>query len=408
MTGRGKEAGAQPRQTARFLVLYALASGGGAAAYVPFLTLILPQRLTALAGAADVRWLSVTTFVGAVAASLSAIVFGWASDRTHNRRGWIIAGLALSSTLLLAINQLDSPLMLVGAVFAWQVALNMMLAPLAAWAGDCVPDGQKGLLGGLLSLSPGIGALAGALVTIPGLAGPGERLPLVAVLVAALVLPAVLLGRPRPMPHLMVRAPDALPEERRAARTGVRVMWSARLLVQIAESALFAFLLLWFRSIDPAITDHRVAKLFTAVLFVAVPTALIAGRWSDRAGRPMLPLAIAAFGAGGGLALMALAGSEAAGMASYGVFGVSAAVFLALHNGQTLRVLPRPDRRGRDLGLFNLTNTIPSLIMPGIALALVPGFGFAGMFVLLAVLTVLAGALLVRLVRPIAADRATG
>ena len=47
-------------------------------------------------------------------------------------------------------------------------------------------------------------------------------------------------------------------------------------------------------------------------------------------------------------------------------------------------ILPRPDRRGRDLGLFNLANTVPSLVMPWLAMALVPMFGFPALFLLLA------------------------
>ncbi|MEL6753662.1 MAG: MFS transporter, partial [Pseudomonadota bacterium] len=53
-------------------------------------------------------------------------------------------------------------------------------------------------------------------------------------------------------------------------------------------------------------------------------------------------------------------------------------------------VLPRPERRGRDLGIFNLTNTIPALIMPWLTLALVPVFGFGGLFFLLAALAIAA------------------
>ena len=55
---------------------------------------------------------------------------------------------------------------------------------------------------------------------------------------------------------------------------------------------------------------------------------------------------------------------------------------------QLVSALAHSDRRGRDLGVFNLTNTLPSLIMPAIALALVPDLGFRALFVLLAVLAV--------------------
>jgi predicted MFS family arabinose efflux permease len=82
-------------------------------------------------------------------------------------------------------------------------------------------------------------------------------------------------------------------------------------------------------------------------------------------------------------------------IAGYAVFSLACSVFLALHSAQTLRVLPRSDRRGRDLGVFNLTNTLPSLIMPALALALVPDLGFRALFVLLAVLALGAAIMLV-------------
>jgi predicted MFS family arabinose efflux permease len=84
----------------------------------------------------------------------------------------------------------------------------------------------------------------------------------------------------------------------------------------------------------------------------------------------------------------------------YVVFGIAATIFLSLHTGQTLRVLPKPQHRGRDLGIFNLTNTVPSLVMPWLTLSLVPQFGFSALFILFAVLSLLAGALLASVPRP--------
>ena len=84
--------------------------------------------------------------------------------------------------------------------------------------------------------------------------------------------------------------------------------------------------------------------------------------------------------------------------------GIASTVFLSLHSSQTLRVLTRPERRGRDLGLFNLTNTVPQVVMPGLALALVPRFGFDALFLLLAALAIMAGALLATMPRVGAVD----
>lgn len=384
-------------QSNRFLALYALAWAGGAVAYVPLLTLLLPARVAALAGVEAVDWLAYITFAGAVSASLAAIGFGWLSDLSGGRRGWIAGGLAASSAMLLILPRADSLGELLAVLVAWQLALNAMLAPLAAWAGDTVPDAQKGRLGGLLAFAPAAGAAAGVLITWPalreaGLAGPDARIAMVAALVAICVLPVLVLGRPRALPI----------EENPATGTGHRPrsravrMFLARLLIQLSEAALFAFFYLWFRGFGAGFGDAQAAWLIGGVLVAGAPLALVVGHLADRRGTPIAPLRWAAGVAAIGLAAMAFAKGPALGIAGYVVFGLAASVFLALHSAQTLRVLPRSDRRGRDLGVFNLTNTVPSLVMPWLTLALVPVFGFAGLFAVLAVLALGALALLRR------------
>lgn len=382
------EAKESSRQSPGFLWLYALAWAGGAIAYVPFLTILLPIRITAIAGGENIRWLAYITFSGAIAASVGNILFGSLSDRAGSRRGWIAGGLVLNVVLLLAMTLVATPLALLGLVVLWQLALNMMLGPLSAWAGDCVPRVQMGLLGGLLAFAPAMGAIAGAFITLPDLAGPNGRIELVSMLVVACVAPALLFGRPLRVPvapnletpvDAKVKSPDKV-------RRPFVSMWLARLLVQIAEAALFAYLLLYFRSIQPGIGEGFIARLFCVVLVAAVPIALPVGRWADRTQRPFLPLMIAATLSGSGLVILSLSRNVDWAIAGYILFGLATTVFLSLHSGQTLRVLPRPTQRGRDLGIFNLTNTVPSLIMPWLTLALVPSFGFAGLFALLALL----------------------
>ena len=391
------------KTTLRFLLLFALAWAGASIAYVPLLTLLLPVRVSILAGPVlGVSWLAYLAFCGAVAASIGHIGFGYLSDITSNRRAWVWAGLLLSCGLLVAVPSATSLYGLVALVVLWQLSLNMMLAPLAAWAGDCVPDSHKGFLGGLMAFAPGVGALTGAAVTIPGLALPDTRMVLISGFVVAFVLPILLFGRAR---NCFEQPPtEAINETKapalRASHQGgaMQRMWLSRLALQIAEAALFSYLYFWFRSIDPAMNDNRTASVFSFILIVSAPLALVAGRWADRRESPLAPLVICAVISAIGLVSMGLAKNLPFAIGAYAVFGFASSVFLALHSAQTLRILPRPDRRGRDLGLFNLTNTLPSFIMPWIALALVPYFGFSGLFMLLAVLALGSGLIL----RPIA------
>lgn len=387
------------RQSTRFLLLYALAWAGSAIAYVPFLSILLPVRVSILAGpGTDVAWLAYIAFAGAIAASIGNIGFGYLSDITGNRRTWIWLGLLLSCGLLVVVRRASDLSDLIALIVCWQLALNMMLAPLAAWAGDCVPNGQKGLLGGLLAFAPAFGAMSGALVTIPRLASADGRLALVALIVASCVLPVLVFGAPlqvaEPASPISETANVPAGDDQPFRRGAVLRMWLARLAVQLPEAALFSYLYFWFRSIDPAMGDARTARVFSLVLLLAVPIALLAGRWSDRRNRPLVPLVVCAAISAVGLVGMAMARTLPAAIGTYALFGVATSVFLAHHSAQTLRVLPRSDRRGRDLGLFNLTNTMPSLIMPWFTLALVPYFGFSALFLLFGGLAVVAGLLL--------------
>lgn len=386
------------------MYLYALAVSGGSVAYMPFLTILLPLRATDISGEGALGMLAVAAFLGAIAASISNIGFGWASDRSAKRRPWIWAGLGLSTALLLSTAYATSEPMMIGIIILWQIGLNMMLAPLSAWAGDSIPDSQKGFLGGLLAMAPAMGALSGALVTMTDVVPSGHRETLVALLVVIMVCPVLIFGKPVSIPDLAY-PPDheakTDPQSNIKRRAAIR-MWIARLLVQIAEASLFAFLLLWFRSIDADFGANDAANIFAMVLGAAVFAALAIGRWSDSAHRPIVPLVAGAGAAAAGLLIMSLSKSLPAAIAGYVVFGLASSIFLALHSSQTLRVLPRPHTRGRDLGIFNLTNTVPSLIMPWLTLALVPTYGFGSLFLLLAALAAIACLLLATMPRQIA------
>jgi MFS family permease len=385
------------RQSRRFLFLYALAVAGGAIAYVPLLTIVLPSHVTAFAGDRSLTLLAQIAFAGAVSASIANILFGWLSDVTHRRRPWIAVGLVLACAILVSVREIRDPATLIAMIVAWQFCLNMMLAPLIAWAADCVPDAQKGLLGGLMAFAPAMGALSGVLVTWDPLVDAEHRLLWVASLTALCVVPVLLFGRPLPamqQVNALQRSNPQIPMKGMASK-----MWVARLLIQIAEASLFAFLLLWFRNIDPTFAENRVASIFTAVLSIAVLFALWFGSWSDRHGKPIQPLTLCAAIAAIGLGVMAASTGLTTAILGYVIFGMASNVFLALHSSQTLRVLPNPDRRGRDLGVFNLTNTLPSLIMPWLTLALVPTYGFDALFAFLALLATLAAFLMVLMQR---------
>lgn len=377
--------------TGPLLATYALANAGGVTAYLPLLTLLLPLKAAAISPDARIGLLASLALAGAVAASASNIVFGWLSDRTAaaggTRRGWIVVGGLLTAIAYLGIWTADDPVALVTAVVAFQVAVNAVLAPLAAIMADEVPDARKGLLTGLLALANPLAAAAGsAIVAIRS--GEAERLALICGLSVALLVPLLL----APARRSASRDPTHL--RRSAGRRDFLLAWIARLLVQTGGVVVSGFALFYFQSLAGATSAGGLAAAVGGLLatahLAAAPIAVLAGMVSDRKGTRRPFLLTAAFLAMAGLASMALADGWAWAAAGLVVYICGSTAFLALNTALAMELLPSEARQGRDLGLLNLANTLPSLIGPSLAWLLAPSGDFRTLLLVLVALTALA------------------
>lgn len=379
---------------ARFLLLFALAHAGVVVAYIPLLSLLLPLKIAAMPGG-GLGLLTVCALAGAVAASVGNIVFGALSDRTYSRRRsrrrWIAAGLAATAASYAGVAAATSPAELVTAVVLYQLAVNMLLAPVLATMADAVPDRVKGLAGGLLALAQPVAALVGAAAT--GLvAGEGAQLALVVGCLVALVTPLLIAARPPALSHSPPPAPQ------RAMRQGdLALLWLSRLAIQTAGSVLFTYLLFYFATLEPGVARGelaaRVGRVTALVLLGAMPVALVVGRASDRLGARKPFLFAAALAVAAGIAGMALARDWTTAVACYALFGIANASFAGLQSAYAMQLLPSPHHRGRDLGLFNLANTVPALLGPTLTWTLAGGSDFGPTLALLAMLAIVGGLL---------------
>ncbi|MEG8038146.1 MFS transporter [Sphingomonas sp. LR60] len=385
--------------TYRLLAAFSLAHAGAVIGYLPFLSLLLPLKIDRLAGEARIGWLTVAIVLGAATASGANILFGWFSDRSvargGGRRGWIAGGLVALLLSYAAIAVAAQPAFLIAAVLAFQCAVNAVLAPMMAIMADEIPDDQRGLAGGLLAIGPpAAGAVSAFLVADAG-RSEAAQLVLILGLTVAAVLPLLFVRRaPVPSPP---RAPDPAPAHR------LWVASIARLLVQLAGGALSLYLLYYFQSIagsvPPRTLATRVGTLLTISYILPLPVAVMAGRLSDQAARRTPFLVGAAVAATLGLLAMAMVAHPVVGAIGFVTYSVAAAVFLALHQAFAVRLLPDPRHRGRDLGLINLSNTVPSLLGPLLTWALATPGDFTLLLVVLAALTLAGGVLIVPLRR---------
>ena len=119
---------------------------------------------------------------------------------------------------------------------------------------------------------------------------------------------------------------------------------------------------------------------------IPLPIAVLLGRLSDLTARRKPFLLIAAGVASAGLMGMAGATGWAGGATAFVVYTIGSSVFVALHAAFAMQLLPNPAHRGRDLGLFNLANTLPSLLGPPLTWMLAAPHDFTAVLLLLAFL----------------------
>ncbi len=369
---------------------------------MPLLTLILPIKVEAIAPDDKVALLSLATLIGAVVASVVNILIGMASDRTvlrpRGRRPWVALGLVLTLISLAVLHAVSTRAGLIVGIVLFQGALNLMLAPLSAIAADEIPDQQKGLTGGLMGAAYTLGALAGMVVTASADWTEATPLAIVGGLVTACVAPFLVISRRR---GAIVPASVPVIQAGAGRRRNLVRIWTARLLIQIAGSILFAYLVFYFETVDragppaaPSEIAREVAWLAGSVTIVLVPLSIALGRLSDavRLRKPFLLITATMMTAG--LALMALLPQWVPAAAGYVLFATGVGLFLALQGAYAMQLLVTPEHRGRDMGVLNLTNTIPALIAPSLAFAMAGEGDFQP---LLLVLTALASVALILL-----------
>ena len=374
------------------LVTYALAAAGGVLGYMPLLALLLPLKVNALVGADRYGLLAICGVAGAIVAGLANITFGWLGDRSvargGGRRGWLRCGAIATLLSFAAFILADDAVTIVASIIFFQIAINVVLAQIAALIAHEVPAAQKGTTAALLTLGNPLAAGASALVVAVA-SSEAARLAIVAALMIACVAPLAFSAA------RLAPAVDTATHLRVASRRNLTIAWASRLLMQIANSGVGLYLLFYFEELpgDGAQVPARLSGLLLVAALVPVPLAMLLGRWSDRIRRQTPFLAATSALAMAGLLGMALAGDWVSGSISYVAVATGAAVFVALNTGYAMLLLPSGARCGRELGILNLANTLPQVVAPLLAWRSTETHGFGVGLMILAVLALTAGLL---------------
>ena len=360
----------------RRLWLYPVANIGAYLAFLPLLTVVLPLRAEALAGPAKVTLLSETLLAGVVVATIANVSAGMASDWSRTRYGtrlpWLWIGLFGTWISYALIATAPGMVQLAIGVMLFQLAFNTLFGPLSALFADTVPDRFKGRISAFANLALPIASLGSALIGLPMLHSDGVRMLALGSAVGALVLP-LLFFWPR---HGSDPEPDNPGAPTGLRWSAFRSLWLAKFLVQLCGNVITSYFLFYLKDgirADGPFSGQAAQVGFAWIVGTATALgaacSLAVGRASDRAGRrkPFLLAAVAAMAAG--ILIMILRGDWTAALIGYTLFMAGLGSFLTIDIALVAQILPSARHRGRDLGMMNAANTLPAILGPIFALA---------------------------------------
>jgi MFS family permease len=363
------------KASAKFIAIYALAYATLWLALLTPAMISLALRVRQLAPDNPARPISTVLFAGAVVALISNPIFGALSDRTKSRFGrrrpYLLGGSLCGLFALAVIGFAPSvSILLVGWCVA-QVAYNAVLAAMVAIVPDHIPTVQRGTVVGVLGMCMPVGQIAGTFV-VQRLAG---NLPL------ALIIPGVI-GLAGVLALLMVLPREdqqQIPETPRAALGAMNRLWlrshrdfawawGGRVLFVMGSCFLQAyqpFLLLDELKFESAEVPGLIFRSTLVQAAMGVLCSLIAGRLSDRTGRRK-PIAMTGSVVQGlGLWMIAISHSYATFLLGIALVGVGHGIYEGVDLALVTDVLPDRDHNAaKDLGLLNISNTLPQVIAP--------------------------------------------
>lgn len=396
------------RVRAGWTAKYAVANLGLFIAFMTPIQLLLPRLVDTISGAGKVGALGWVTGVGAFAALVVTPLAGAFSDRTTSRFGrrhpWTLGGALVGAVALVFTGTQHT---VIGVLVGWflaQTALNCMLASLTAAVPDRVPVGQRGVVSGWAGITQSGGIVLGALlvtVLVPGLLAGYVALALV---VVACTLPFVLRTPDPPLP-----ANRRPPMEWRAFLRGFWISpraypdfawtFATRFLMMLGNAMATLYLLYFLKDAVHYDGDADDGVLILTAIYVVgvLATAVTGGALSDRAGRRPLVTVSAAVMAVAAL-MLTFWQTWPVAMAAAAVLGLGYGAYVAVDQAIITQVLPKAADRARDLGVINIANSAPQVLGPALAAPIVGHLGgYRGLYLVVAVATMLSGALVWRI-----------
>ncbi|WP_223693619.1 MFS transporter [Leifsonia poae] len=363
--------------------------------------ILLPHQVTLIDPdpVRKVANLAIVMTISAFAAMLAQPIAGQLSDRTRSRFGrrapWIFLGALAGGLSLVGLAFANS---IVGIAIAWvlvQVCYNFAQGPLSAVMPDRVPLSRRGTFAALSGIGLMVGALGGQIIGSLFF----NSLAVGYLFFAAFSIVALTL--------FIVFNPDysskELPVEPFKLGDFLRTFWvsprrhpdffwafTGRLLLYTGYFAVTGYQLFILTDYLGIKQPEDVIPLLGVLSLAGILiSTVIAGPLSDKLGRRKIFVFISSVVTGLALVFPWVSPTFPAWMIMTFVSGLGFGMFQAVDTALMSQVLPSAKSFAKDLGVVNIAATLPQTLAPAAAGAIVLTLGYAGLFPVGIVLSIL-------------------
>lgn len=398
---------ALPRASRAFIAAYWFAQLGNWLSLLTPVTIGIALRVAELASPADkAAQLALVVSVGAFGSLIAAPLWGQISDRTRSRIGrrklWMLVGVFGGGVGLFIMAAAPNMLVFGAGWLVAQVAFNANQASLNALLPDQIPGPQRGRVSGLLGLSATVAVLIATFLSQFTSVNPYLLFltPWAVTVVSLFVVLRSFQDRPA--------RPGAFPAfglKEFAKSFWVNPLvhkdygwaWLSRFFVFLGASfvQVYSVYLLQDRfEIGPA---EVTTLVFVNTVIGSSMTLLfspLSGWISDRTGRRKPFVLVAALIAAAGLVLIGFADTLPLFFIASAIASAGIAVYYAVDLALVANVLPDPENSAKDMGVFQIANSLPQSLGPAIApmflaIGAVQGGNYAALFIAAAVFAII-------------------